>query len=284
MEVFLYTLKNNQIKLRFENVNSISIREIKQKLQDQKGYDKSLIKIMKKKDETKELENNVKVSNNSNLYLKYSKYIKYSCQSMNKKSSGNFANYSIFGDDEKINQNSSSFKDIRNYKELNDYDYDYTIFQRQDTFDMNPQNDELFRQTLQNYSNNYRNLNENDNYDYNQRNNDIPSASNRNNLEFSLYNNNSDNDINTENNNNNKSNSNNNSNCNSNSNNNNNFIQGQYENNVIRGENDDVTYPDSVIQQIMDICLVSKERVISALKLYNGNMEMATDSILNGVI
>ena len=278
MEVSLHTLKKNQIKLRFENVNSITIKEIKQKLQDQKGYDKSLIKIMKKKDETKELENNFKVSNNDNLYLKNSKYIKYSYQSMSKKSSANFANYSIFDDEENENKLSHSINNVR-YNKANDYDYDYdyTIFQRQNTFNRNPQNNEpLLDHTYQNFSNNYDNFNENynDNFDHNIRNNDIPSASNRKNLEYSVLNNTSDNDINIENNNNNS---------NTNNNSNNNFIPGQYEN-VIRGENDDVAYPDSVIEVLMSVCGVSRERVISALKLNNGNMERAADSIFNNVI
>lgn len=81
MEVILITLKKNQIKLKFENVNSISIKDIKQKLEDKYGFDKNITKIMKDK---KVLENNIKISNNESLYLQYYKYIPYKVEIMEK--------------------------------------------------------------------------------------------------------------------------------------------------------------------------------------------------------
>jgi NACalpha-BTF3-like transcription factor len=200
---------------------------------------------------------------------------------MKKSSSSNFRNYCIFENEDHY---SNSNRDIRKYN--SNYN-DYSILQKKKTFEDEIKNYDLslthdnkndFYNYYDNYyDNNYENYN--DNYGNNKSDKNIPSASNRDNLEFSLIKNNSDKDINTENKNNSNSNSNNNS--------NNNFIKGQYENdsNVIIGENDNnVTFPDSDIDYLMNIFNVSRERVIQALKEQKGNIEGAADSILNNAI
>ena len=277
MEGYLITLKKNRIKLRFENKNSISIKQIKEKLQEKYGYDKSYTKIMKNEEDNRELPNDSSVSNNFKLYLKNIKYIKFSYEQMKKSSSSNFRNYCIFENEEYHYSNSS--RDNRKYN--NNFN-DYSILQKNNLGDDIKNYDLSLTHNNENdfynyYDNNYENYN--DNYGNNKSDKNIPSASNRDNLEFSLIKNNSDKDINTENKNNSNSNSNNNS--------NNNFIKGQYENdsNVIIGENDNnVTFPDSDIDYLMNIFNVSRERVIQALKEQKGNIEGAADSILNNAI
>ena len=282
MEGYLITLKKNRIKLTFGNKNSISIKQIKEKLQEKYGYDKSYTKIMKNEEDNRELPNDSSVSNNFKLYLKNIKYIKFSYEQMQKSSSSNFRNYCIFENEEYHYSNSN--RDIRKYN--SNYN-DYSILQKKKTFEDEIQNYDLSlthdnKNDFYNYyDNNYENYNENynDNYGNNKSDKNIPSASNRDNLEFSLIKNNSDKDINTENKNNSNSNSNNNS--------NNNFIKGQYENdsNVIIGENDnDLTFSDSDISELMSICGASRERVIQALKQHKGNLEGAADSIFNNAI
>ena len=260
MEVILITLKKNQIKLKFENVNSISIKDIKQKLEDKYGFDKNITKIMKDK---KVLENNIKISNNETLDLKYYKYIPYKVEIMEKKQFTNFGNFNIF-DENDVDISKSVLTKKKTFNE-NDYYNDFSIYQKQNSF---PKNE---------ISESHNNFNSNSNKNYNNDNYNIPSSSNRNNLEFSVINNDSDNDVNTGNNNNN-----NNNNSNNNSNSNNNYIVGQYDNeNMIRGENDNIIYDDSTIMSLMEICNTTRDKVISALKKY-GEVEIAIDILLNG--
>ena len=129
MEVILITLKKNQIKLKFENVNSISIKDIKQKLEDKYGFDKNITKIMKDK---KVLENNIKISNNESLYLQYYKYIPYKVEIMEKKQSTNFGNFNIF--DENVNiDTTKSMKYNKNYSNDNAYN-DFSLYQKKILF------------------------------------------------------------------------------------------------------------------------------------------------------
>jgi argonaute-like protein implicated in RNA metabolism and viral defense len=87
MEINLITEKNFPINLKFKGKNSISIKEIKSLIEEEYGYDKNKIKIIKSEiDNNKEIElddnYNIDKDNNQLLIIKNIKFIEISYKLM----------------------------------------------------------------------------------------------------------------------------------------------------------------------------------------------------------
>ena len=51
---------------------------------------------------------------------------------------------------------------------------------------------------------------------------------------------------------------------------------------MIRGENENIIYDDFKIMNLMEICNITRDKAISALKKSNGDLETAIDIVFNG--